>query len=115
MTSFEEYQEFCKTTDLFPKTKYDQEVDLLEYRTLCLCGEVGELANKVKKIRRDDNNQITIAMKRAVIHELGDVLWYVSTICTLIDVDMGLVAKENVKMLSKRKEEGKITGSGDDR
>lgn len=133
---FDEYQEFAKATDLYPPEEYtelmdgvdpeDKHYDLIarlinlvgnrtiEYRTLCLSGEIGELANKVKKIRRDSDG-LTEEIKASMIHEMGDGLWYLASLCTLIDVELGEVARLNIKMLSSRKERGTIRGSGDNR
>lgn len=116
-----EYQEFCRTTDLFPldewmKTKYFNGLnELIAYRTLCLCGEAGELANKVKKIRRDSPHFLTPAVRHDMVSELGDIMWYMSILCDLLDVSLEYVLKENARKLSKRKMEDKIKGSGDDR
>jgi len=109
---FDEYQKRCRETDLFPFDRGDTLTPLTEYRTLCLSGEVGELANKVKKIRRDGLSE---NLRDGIIHELGDVMWYLAILCDLIGVDMKTVAKRNVTMLAKRMQEGKLRGSGDDR
>ena len=132
-----EYQKFCLTTDLFPPVDMTprKKVDLLEYRTLGLCGEAGEfsekilellittlggtakimkLGDKVKKIRRDDGF-VTGTKQNEILSEIGDIFWYLASICNILHVDMDLVLKNNVKKLSKRKDEGKIRGDGDHR
>lgn len=130
--SFDEYQAKCRETDLFPPKK-EEIVNLLEYRTLCINGEVGELsekildmalaelaleskagklANKVKKIRRDGLSE---KLKTGIIHELGDIMWYLSILCDLTGVSMKEVAKRNIIMLADRKKRDAIKGSGDDR
>lgn len=114
---FDEYQELAKTTDVFPKDPYNMSVyditDLIEYRTLCLNGEVGELANIVKKIRRDHNNILNGDVRKEIIHEIGDILWHVAILCDIIDVSMSLVARENIEMLADRKKRDAIQGNGD--
>jgi NTP pyrophosphatase (non-canonical NTP hydrolase) len=135
--TFKDYQEFAKETDMYPVTDVSEEkrVWLVEYRTLCINGEVGELsekmlslllntiglstaggklANKVKKIRRD-YGIVTEEVRAAIVHEIGDILWYLSTLCTIIDEDLSEVARLNIKVLSSRKERGVIKGKGDNR
>ncbi|MHC4753465.1 MAG: nucleoside triphosphate pyrophosphohydrolase family protein, partial [Planctomycetota bacterium] len=120
--NFDEYQKRCKKTDLYPMDKVPDGVDeeayrvwLVEYRTLCLCGETGELANKVKKLRRDFDSTIPMEASEGIVHELGDILWYLSTICDIIDVKLEDVAIKNTDMLLERMKQGKIQGEGDDR
>lgn len=134
--NLEEYQKFCRTTDLFPFGPDNSVVRLLEYRSLCLSGEVGELAEKIlnlafaglalsakqgalanlaKKIKRDDRNWLTPGMRHDMVSELGDIMWYTSILCDLLDVPLSYVLDKNMEKLSKRKAEDKIKGSGDDR
>ena len=134
--NLKEYQAFCRTTDLFPVSPDDSTVSLLEYRSLCLSGEVGELAAKIlnlafaglalsakagaldnlaKKIKRDDKMWLTPGMRHDMVSELGDIMWYTSILCDLLEVPLSYVLDSNAKKLSKRKSEDKIRGSGDDR
>ncbi len=85
------------------------------YPTLGLTNEAGELAGKVKKIFRDRDGQITEADREALKGELGDVLWYLTQICTQLDLSLAEVAQANIAKLSSRRERGKIGGDGDDR
>ena len=55
----------------------------LSYTTLGLTGESGEVAERIKKILRDDKKDLAdiIAEKRPeIIKEMGDVLWYLSAL-----------------------------------
>lgn len=52
------------------------EVHSARYTAMGLFGEVGEIANQVKKIWRDDAGQPTPAKLEKLRDELGDVLWY---------------------------------------
>ena len=52
--NFEEYQAEAKQTALYPRRLQN-----LEYPTLGLAGEAGEVANIVKKIQRDFGGEIT--------------------------------------------------------
>lgn len=87
----------------------------LEYLSLGLVSEAGEVAGKVKKIIRDHNSEMTPELNEALQAELGDVLWYIAQMCSLLKTNMGIVAQKNVEKLSKRKESGTIHGSGDNR
>jgi NTP pyrophosphatase (non-canonical NTP hydrolase) len=89
--------------------------DKLLYPTLGLCGEAGEMANKVKKILRDNNGELTEEVKTNLVAELGDVLWYVAAIATDLGVELESVANDNITKLKSRKERNVIGGSGDNR
>lgn len=101
------YQEEASKTAIYK--------DKLIYPTLGLCGEAGEMANKVKKILRDNNGQISEEVKQNLIAELGDVLWYVAAIATDLGADLDSVAAENIAKLNSRKARNVIGGSGDNR
>ncbi len=81
------------------------------YHAIGLAGEVGELLNKIKKIARD-NMQID---REDAKHELGDILWYLSELANSLGISMDEVADANIEKLAKRKTEGKLHGSGDNR
>ena len=53
----------------------------LYYAVLGLSGEAGEICNKVKKIMRDDDGEITEEKREQLSKEIGDVLWYVAAAC----------------------------------
>lgn len=85
------------------------------YPTLGLANEAGEVAGKVKKIFRDKGGQITEADRDALKHELGDVLWYLTQICTELDLTLQQVAETNIDKLFSRLERNQIRGDGDQR
>jgi NTP pyrophosphatase (non-canonical NTP hydrolase) len=87
----------------------------LSYATLGMVGEAGEVANKVKKIYRDANGEISEEITKTLVGELGDVLWYLSATCTILGVELEDVARENIEKLFSRLERGVISGSGDNR
>lgn len=83
----------------FPLT--DNEI-MLTWMGLGLSGESGEVNDLLKKaiyhrkgLDRDE-----------LIKELGDVLWYVAAICSLLDVDMDMVMEGNIDKLLERYPEG---------
>lgn len=99
-----EYQEFTRTTAIYPKDK------ALEYLTLGLCSESGEVAGKIKKQIRDGGD-----LKQQVLDELGDVLWYACRICDELECDLEQVMDSNMAKLRSRKNRGVLAGSGDTR
>jgi NTP pyrophosphatase (non-canonical NTP hydrolase) len=85
------------------------------YPTLGLTSEAGEVAGKIKKIFRDKDGAIGETEREALKSELGDVLWYLSQVCTEIDLPLEDVAEYNLEKLYDRLERGKIKGDGDNR
>ena len=83
------------------------------YPTLGLANEAGEVAGKVKKIFRDRQGQITDADREALALELGDVLWYLSEICTRLGIRLEDVAARNIAKLTDRASRGVLSGEGD--
>jgi NTP pyrophosphatase (non-canonical NTP hydrolase) len=105
-----DYQRRSRATAIYPNAG-----DNLLYPTLGLCGETGEVAEKVKKMVRDDDGLLTAERRAALAKELGDVLWYVAQVATEADLDLDAVAAENLAKLLSRRERDVLAGSGDDR
>ncbi len=80
-----------------------------------LVEEGGEVAGKFKKIIRDKGGALTDEDKKEIIKELGDVLWYVNSISSLLGSSLEEVAQTNLDKLLSRKERGVLAGSGDNR
>ena len=110
--TFDNYQTNASRTAFYPRVFKNQG---LYYTALGLAGEAGEVANKVKKIMRDDNGNLEEKAKAEIFDELGDVLWYCATIADEIGVNLEDVAKLNLSKLKDRMNRGKIGGSGDKR
>ena len=94
---FEEYQSKASQTALYPNRLKN-----LEYPTLGLTGEAGEVANIVKKIQRDFGGQITDEIRGKLKDELGDVLWYISACADELGLTLAEIAEYNVQKLAKR-------------
>ena len=109
---FNEYQKKAAETAEFGD---DFPVDPLIYTTLGLAGEEGEVVEKVKKIIRNDRNNITEKKREELKLELGDVLWYLSQIAYQLDIPMSEVAQGNIDKLADRKKRGVIASEGDNR
>ena len=105
-----QYQARARATAVYP-----QAGDNLLYPTLGLCGEAGEVAEKIKKMVRDDAGRLTDERRDALAKELGDVLWYLAQIATEADLDLDAVAEANLEKLSSRQRRNVLQGSGDDR
>jgi len=107
--NFNEYQEKALLTAIYPKEK------ALEYCTLGLCSETGEVAGKVKKIIRDKNGVLTNEDRSNIMDEMGDVLWYIATLCDTLTFTLDDCAIHNINKLQARKAKGTLQGSGDNR
>lgn len=102
-----EYQKQASETAIYQ--------DKVIYPTLGLAGEAGEIANKVKKILRDNAGVMKEDVRQNLISELGDVLWYIAALATDLKADLSEVANQNIDKLNSRKNRGTIGGSGDNR
>jgi len=107
---FKTYQKKARETAKYPNLGSNN-----IYPTLGLVGEAGEVAEKVKKVIRDKNSIFDEESKLAIKKELGDVLWYLSNLCTEFDFSLDEVALNNLEKLKLRAAKGRISGSGDDR
>ena len=89
------YAEFQKKTQIH--NDYD-----LQYYGLGLSGESGEVANEIKKLRRDDDNILTDERKEKIITELGDTMWYITGICNHLGITIDDLLVNNMDKLQKR-------------
>lgn len=109
ISTFNEYQVSTATTAIYPREQ------ALSYLTLGLAGEAGEVANKVKKIIRDTGGHVNDQKKKEIIDELGDVMWYISELCTELGVPLSAVATLNIDKLQGRARDKQLQGDGDNR
>lgn len=117
---FQAYSNFTRTTAIYPqiivKITEEKTIDSTWlYPLIGLEGEIGELANKCKKIIRDSNFEISWELRKQLGDELGDILWYISELCHCLHLDLNTIAMKNIAKLIERKEKNKISGSGDNR
>lgn len=87
----------------------------LSYATLGLVGEAGEIANKAKKVIRDNGGVVSDEVRVKLADELGDVLWYVAMLAIELDVKLSDIAERNIAKLKLRKQHDTLKGSGDKR
>jgi NTP pyrophosphatase (non-canonical NTP hydrolase) len=107
---FRTYQERSRATARYPDAGRNP-----IYPTLGLCGETGEVAEKVKKVLRDGNGQFEGPIREALALELGDVLWYLAQLATELDLSLEAIAEANLAKLASRDARNVIAGSGDER
>ncbi|MFA6376389.1 MAG: nucleoside triphosphate pyrophosphohydrolase family protein [Candidatus Paceibacterota bacterium] len=107
---FNEYQKMARTTAIYSGAGKN-----FIYPVLGLCGESGEVAEKIKKIIRDGGGIVSEEQKRELEKELGDVLWYVANLGVELGLDMDDIASKNIAKLKSRQERGVLHGSGDNR
>mgnify|MGYP003501683523 FL=1 len=105
MEKFDEYMEFVKTMKVYP------EKHTIVYPALGLSGEAGEIAEKVKKWLRGDKE----LDKEGLLKELGDPLWYITSLADDLGFTLQDVVDANIEKLSSRKDRGLLKGNGDNR
>jgi len=103
---FDYYQTQCNHTAIFP------EDDAIEYLTLGLCSEAGEVAGKLKKKIRDGE---PANFKEEMSAELGDVFWYLAVLADRLGLNLSDIAFDNITKVMLRKHNNTLKGSGDHR
>ncbi|MEB3308463.1 MAG: nucleoside triphosphate pyrophosphohydrolase family protein [Cyanobacteriota bacterium] len=107
---FRSYQRQSRSTARYPNAGTNP-----IYPTLGLCGEAGEVADKVKKVIRDQGGQFSPERIESLKLELGDVLWYLAQLATELDLDLETIATANLEKLASRAARNVIAGEGDAR
>lgn len=110
ITEFDDYQDKALATAIYP---IDSEI---VYPALGLNGEAGEVAEKVKKVIRDQGGDFSDPVTvLEITKELGDVLWYLSAIASDLGMKLSDVARINLDKLENRRKLKQLKGSGDNR
>ena len=107
---FQAYQQASRATARYPAAGANP-----IYPTLGLCGEAGEVADKVKKVIRDQEGQFSAEVIEGLKLELGDVLWYLAQLATELGLELDQIASANLEKLASRAARNVIAGSGDRR
>ncbi len=110
---FNEYQKEASKTAIFDAL--GSEAMKLSYLALGVTGEAGEVAEKIKKILRDNDGVVTEEKRVDIAKEMGDVLWYLSQLARELGIDFEDVALRNIEKLQSRMQRDKIKGDGDNR
>lgn len=70
-----------------------------------LVGEAGEVADVWKKIKYH-GLELDEATKQLFVKELGDVCWYLCSVCRALDISLDEVINQNIEKLKKRHPNG---------
>lgn len=95
--NFNEYQKLAKVTK---KPWESKEGDLADCG-LGLAGEAGEVADMIKK-HLSGAKPLDAERTEMLKYEMGDILWYMASLCDCIGVDIETIAAMNVEKLKKR-------------
>ena len=98
-----EYQEKVLSTAVYPG---QHSVKGLEYTLFGALGELGEIANKYKKILRKGDDVYKHAGD--LMEETGDALWYLVAFLDELGYDTDYAAQHNVNKLQGRKAQGTL-------
>ncbi|MGI6278731.1 MAG: nucleoside triphosphate pyrophosphohydrolase family protein [Patescibacteria group bacterium] len=107
---FDNYQKEAKKTAIYP----DRGKNFI-YPTLGLVGEAGEIAEKIKKIIRDEKGLVSEEKRKELNKELGDVLWYLANLADELNLSLEEIAKANLTKLASRQKRNCLHGDGDNR
>lgn len=111
---FDDYQKQAITTDSFGGKGDFLSIAFIN-KVLGLVGESGEVAEKVKKLQRNQAGKLTEEDRQELLKELGDVLWYLSAVAYYLDESLDKIASNNLEKLFDRKARGVIKSKGDNR
>lgn len=109
LQGLDEYQMAALETAIYP------DAYRVIYPALGMAGEAGEVADKVKKVIRDDGGVVSDERKDAIAKEIGDVLWYCATLAHDLGYRLSDIATLNYAKLKSRQERHVLGGSGDER
>lgn len=112
--SLEQYQIFTEETITKSVNNMERNARLCYY-ALGLGGETGEVLEKIKKLFRDMNGAVTPEFREMLKKELGDICWYMTRICTDVNINLEDVFITNQTKLLDRKVRGTLHGDGDNR
>ena len=98
--TFDEYQEAARQTSGTSNT--DTIYEGVSCAVLGLAGESGEVVDLIKKWAFHGHSLPTHKMRE----ELGDVLWYLSDICSLLGYSLEAIARQNIAKLQRRYPDG---------
>ncbi len=82
--------------------------------SLGVCGEAGELAEKIKKLYFNKKMEITDEDLGLIGKEIGDTLWYLAALSEKLGLSLDDAATNNIAKLNKRKDTKTLKGDGDE-
>ena len=89
-------------------------VERLVENSLGLSGEIGEVHEKIKKLFRDNPDDVLKA-NQEIMKELGDVVFYATALANIYGKGLQEVLELNIAKLDDRQKRGTLKGSGDNR
>lgn len=99
----EQYQELVKRT---ANNTVSKEMQFFDY-TLGLVGEAGEVADSIKKTIFHGTDRTDKTKE-----EVGDLMWYISSLCNLYGWKLSDILDGNITKLEKRYPDGFVKGGG---
>ena len=109
------FQEFQNLSEKYIPKLENENFPPLAYAGLSLCGEAGEVAEKLKRIYRGDTETKALGYESQIAKELADVLWCLTTVSTLLGYPLEDIAKMSLEKMEDRYRRGVLKGSGDNR
>lgn len=106
--TIQEYEDFMSTSKVYNCLP-------IIYPILGMNGEAGEVAEKVKKCLRDNDGIFGGQIKKDILKELADVLWYIWATADDMGYTLENVMEVGIEKVKKRQETNTIHGKGDDR
>ncbi|MGB7443319.1 MAG: nucleoside triphosphate pyrophosphohydrolase family protein [Coleofasciculaceae cyanobacterium] len=94
---FKEYQDLSRQIAIRPGVDAP-----LTFQVLGLCGESGEVADKLKKIMRDKGGIIEEKDKAEIAEELGDVLWHLAQVASELNWSLDDIAQASLEKVRAR-------------
>lgn len=109
-----EYQDQAFRTAVYPEAGTGS-VEAVKYGAMAVAGEGGEIANKAKKIMRDDGGVVTENRRQQLYEEAQGCLWELSAFIHELGYTLEDAAQANLATLASRAARGTIRGDGDNR
>lgn len=100
------HEAVCAAKQMDERAAYGQ--DPAMYYTLAICGESGEMGNKIVKALR--NGDDPGAAKKAVESELPDIFIYGAVLAHVLEIDLTKLVNEKVSVVIERAESGYYGG-----
>ena len=82
---------------------------------LGVCGEAGELAEKIKKLYFNKNMKLDSDQLSLISKEIGDTMWYLAALSDELNLSLDVIANQNISKLKSRKQRDILKGEGDER
>jgi NTP pyrophosphatase (non-canonical NTP hydrolase) len=108
-----DYQQQARAFAFYP-SQTQMKIGLI-YNALKMSGEIGEFNDKLGKCISDKNGIINDELKEALLKELGDILWHLTSCADELGVNLDYVAMRNLGKLADRMKRKTLSGDGDNR